>query len=79
MLDVSKLQLDKMSLEDFNEQDESTAEDDDLTIEEILSELTNCIYLQDTAINLYGLKFYGTPWQPEFGGWAFNLPRGQVS
>jgi hypothetical protein len=19
----------------------------------------------------------GTPWQPEFGGWAFNLPRGQ--
>ena len=18
----------------------------------------------------------GTPWQPEFGGWAFNLPRG---
>jgi hypothetical protein len=28
-----------------------------------------------------GYKIYllceGTPWQPEFGGWAFNLPRGQ--
>ena len=22
------------------------------------------------------LKFWGSPWQPEFGSWAFNLPRG---
>ena len=25
---------------------------------------------------MYGLKIYGSPWQPEFGGWAFNVKRG---
>lgn len=40
--------------------------------------LTNCTYLEDQAIELYGIKFYGTPWQPEFCRWAFNLPRGQA-
>ncbi|XP_039289427.1 UPF0046 protein C25E10.12 [Nilaparvata lugens] len=39
--------------------------------------LTNCIYLQDEEIELYGLKIYGTPWQPEFCKWAFNVPRGE--
>lgn len=24
--------------------------------------LTNCIYLEDTAVVLYGLRIYGTPW-----------------
>ncbi len=28
-------------------------------------------------MNLYGLKIYGSPWQPEFGGWAFNVKRGE--
>jgi len=28
--------------------------------------LTNCIYLEDSEVILYGLKIYGTPWQPEF-------------
>ena len=23
-----------------------------------------------------GLRVWGSPWQPEFGGWAFNLGRG---
>ena len=23
-----------------------------------------------------GVKVYGSPWQPWFGGWAFNLERG---
>ncbi|XP_055704128.1 UPF0046 protein C25E10.12 [Phlebotomus papatasi] len=40
-------------------------------------QLTNCVYLQDEGIELYGLNFYGTPWQPEFCKWAFNLPRGE--
>ncbi|KAG8271620.1 Metallophosphoesterase mpped2 [Homalodisca vitripennis] len=40
--------------------------------------LTNCIYLQDEVVTLYGLKIYGTPWQPEFCKWAFNLPRGEA-
>jgi hypothetical protein len=39
--------------------------------------LTNCIYLEDSAVTLFGLKFYGSPWQPEHGGWAFNLSRGE--
>jgi Icc-related predicted phosphoesterase len=33
------------------------------------------IYLQDRAIELNGVKFYGSPWQPEFCNWAFNLSR----
>ncbi|KAK6627146.1 hypothetical protein RUM44_009623 [Polyplax serrata] len=39
--------------------------------------LSNCIYLEDSEIVLYGIKFYGTPWQPKFHNWAFNLPRGE--
>lgn len=39
--------------------------------------LTNCTYLEDSGIELYGLKFWGTPHQPEFHRWAFNLKRGQ--
>lgn len=34
-------------------------------------------YLQDSSVMCYGIKFYGTPWQPEFCNWAFNLPRGE--
>ncbi|XP_055625098.1 UPF0046 protein C25E10.12 [Toxorhynchites rutilus septentrionalis] len=39
--------------------------------------LSNCVYLQDESIELYGLKIYGTPWQPEFCKWAFNVKRGR--
>ena len=39
--------------------------------------LTNCIYLQDSMIELNGIRIYGSPWQPWFGGWAFNLKRGE--
>ncbi|MBA2539216.1 MAG: metallophosphatase domain-containing protein [Deltaproteobacteria bacterium] len=34
-------------------------------------------YLEDSEIELEGLRFYGSPWQPEFNDWAFNLPRGE--
>jgi len=50
-------------------------------IKEILSEYPNVTYLQDTPL-LYvneeatqDCKIYGSPWQPEFYDWAFNLPR----
>lgn len=33
---------------------------------------TNIIYLEDESIDIKGIKFYGTPWTPEFNGWAFN-------
>lgn len=39
--------------------------------------LTNAIYLEDSGCEIEGLTFYGSPWQPWFGGWAFNLPRGK--
>lgn len=29
-------------------------------------------YLQDSGCEIDGLKIHGSPWQPEFGGWAFN-------
>ncbi|MGD9588017.1 MAG: metallophosphatase domain-containing protein [Pyrinomonadaceae bacterium] len=34
------------------------------------------IYLQDESVEIEGLKFYGSPWQPRFFEWAFNLNRG---
>lgn len=33
-------------------------------------------YLQDETLEVDGVKIYGTPWQPEFYNWAFNLPKG---
>jgi Icc-related predicted phosphoesterase len=37
--------------------------------------LRNMTYLEDSGVELDGLKFYGSPHQPEFYSWAFNLPR----
>lgn len=34
------------------------------------------VYLQDESVTIEGLKIYGTPWQPWFMDWAFNLQRG---
>eukprot|EP01012_Entosiphon_sulcatum_P003705 TRINITY_DN11286_c0_g1_i1.p1 TRINITY_DN11286_c0_g1~~TRINITY_DN11286_c0_g1_i1.p1 ORF type:complete len:283 (+),score=22.61 TRINITY_DN11286_c0_g1_i1:528-1376(+) len=36
----------------------------------------NCIYLRDSLVEVEGFKIYGSPYQPEFAEWAFNLPRG---
>lgn len=38
--------------------------------------LTNCIYLEDESYDICGIKLYGSPWQPAYGNWAFNLNRG---
>src|SRR6516225_9872366 len=38
--------------------------------------LTNAIYLQDSGTEIEGIRFWGSPWQPEFNNWEFNLPRG---
>eukprot|EP00927_Polykrikos_kofoidii_P052093 TRINITY_DN45866_c0_g1_i1.p1 TRINITY_DN45866_c0_g1~~TRINITY_DN45866_c0_g1_i1.p1 ORF type:complete len:309 (-),score=36.13 TRINITY_DN45866_c0_g1_i1:145-1071(-) len=35
-----------------------------------------CTYLQDEDVEVMGYRIYGSPWQPEFCDWAFNLPRG---
>ena len=39
--------------------------------------ITNAVYLEDQAIEIEGHKFYGSPWQPWFLSWAFNLQRGE--
>lgn len=39
--------------------------------------MTNATYLQDSSVVIDGVKFYGSPWQPEFYNWAFNLERGE--
>lgn len=44
-------------------------------IQEILEEYPDIIYLEDSLVEILGLKVYGAPWQPEFYDWAFNLPR----
>ena len=33
------------------------------------------VCLIDDYVEFEGLKIYGSPWQPEFYNWAFNLPR----
>ena len=38
--------------------------------------MTKCIYLEDDFVIFGGLKIYGSPWQPRFNDWAFNLNRG---
>ncbi|MFT5240962.1 MAG: 3',5'-cyclic AMP phosphodiesterase CpdA [Kiritimatiellia bacterium] len=38
--------------------------------------LTNCTYLRDSGAVIQGVRFYGSPWQPWFYDWAFNLQRG---
>jgi hypothetical protein len=52
----------------------------------IYREYTSIDYLQDNQLTIYNdgpngdltgdnIKIYGTPWQPEFYSWAFNLPK----
>ena len=38
--------------------------------------LTAGTYLEDQSVEVEGLRIYGSPWQPEFFSWAFNLRRG---
>lgn len=33
----------------------------------------SCTYLQDGSVLIDGVKFYGTPYQPWFHDWAFNI------
>lgn len=43
---------------------------------EVRCALGGCTYLQDTAVEVCGYRIYGSPQQPAFSDWAFNLPRG---
>jgi Icc-related predicted phosphoesterase len=39
--------------------------------------ITNAIYLNDSGIELEGLKIWGSPISPNFQDWAFNRERGK--
>jgi predicted phosphodiesterase len=38
----------------------------------------NIIYLQDSSVIIDDIKIYGSPWQPRFHNWAFNVDRGDA-
>jgi Icc-related predicted phosphoesterase len=40
--------------------------------------ITNAVYLEDSGVNVSGLAIWGSPWQPWFFDWAFNLRRGEA-
>ncbi|EFO25640.2 hypothetical protein LOAG_02847 [Loa loa] len=42
------------------------------------AKLGNVIYLEDSLLEVFGIRIYGTPWLPEYDDMAFNLPRGQA-
>ncbi len=45
-------------------------------IKELLTGYEDIDYLQDSGVTLEdGTLVWGSPWQPEFYNWAFNLPR----
>ena len=55
-------------------------------VKDVLTQYPNISYLQDEEwVDYYdgpngehsedNIRIYGTPWQPEFYNWAFNLPR----
>jgi len=33
-------------------------------------------YLEDSGVSIAGARIWGSPWQPEFYSWGFNLPTG---
>ena len=41
------------------------------------TEFKNLIYLNDSGCEINGLKFWGSPIQPDFFKWAFNRKRGE--
>lgn len=43
---------------------------------QIVNSYKSITYLQDSFTICDGIKIYGSPHQPEFCGWAFNLKRG---
>lgn len=56
-------------------------QDNSIKVAEIVKFYKNITYLQDELYVMgddysTAIKIYGSPWQPEFYNWAFNLPKG---
>ncbi|WP_416886366.1 metallophosphatase domain-containing protein [Marinospirillum sp.] len=39
---------------------------------------SNIVYLQDSSMELEGIRIYGSPWTPRFFDYAFMCPRGEA-
>jgi len=57
-------------------------QDDNEKVKGLLTGYKTIDYLQDDWMGIGEdvdtmVKIWGTPWQPEFNNWAFNLPRGE--
>jgi Icc-related predicted phosphoesterase len=52
-------------------------QDEELRCRNFLSGV--CYYLQDEFVYIEKFKIYGSPWQPWFGGWAFNANEGELA
>lgn len=50
--------------------------EEDLPRAREIVEQNGVIYLHDSGVMINGLEFWGSPWQPWFHDWAFNLERG---
>lgn len=50
----------------------------DRAASERILEKAGILYLRDSGEKIGGLNFWGSPWQPWFYDWAFNLPRGFI-
>jgi len=37
------------------------------------------IYLEDSGYNYQGINIWGSPWQPQFGDWAFNAKESRLA
>jgi Icc-related predicted phosphoesterase len=42
----------------------------------LLQDYPTVTYLEDNSVIIDGIKIYGSPWQPRFYNWAFNVDRG---
>ena len=52
---------------------------DDVAIRGLIDEAQPHLhYLEDSSVSIEGVHIYGSPWQPEFYAWGFNLPRGEA-
>ncbi|MFK8001594.1 MAG: metallophosphatase domain-containing protein [Polyangiales bacterium] len=43
---------------------------------EALALLGDAHYLEDSGVRIEEVEFWGSPWQPAYNDWAYNLPRG---
>ena len=50
-------------------------ETDSIDSTRLVREFKNISYLEDSLCGIGDVSIYGSPWQPAFYDWAFNLPR----